>query len=229
MGVEGSRRGGKQGDYLLERIAIVTIGGLGSYVQWWSQGARGARSGAARRRGFPQDDPRPWWRVRGHSFDRLHRVFSVMNGNVNGSWSVRSRGLPRAEVRIHVYLPLLALTSLLASRLGDFPVRVSLIGCLVLLLSIVLHELARAIVARRMGGRSDLVVLGPIGGWAEPDLPADPPAHVLTALAGATSYLVMCVAAGCVLATGRGEHVVGLLSPFLASVCLRRDVAPFVF
>jgi Zn-dependent protease len=121
------------------------------------------------------------------------------------------------EIRLHLHLPLLALVVLLfaslpdalppqlGSRLPAITVPSALLGLAVLLFSVILHEAARAAVARRVGGRTNLVVLGPFGGWSHPHLPSDPPAHLVTAVAGPLIYLALLVSAACGLALS-GEH-----------------------
>ncbi|HMO86039.1 MAG TPA: M50 family metallopeptidase, partial [Lacipirellulaceae bacterium] len=68
--------------------------------------------------------------------------------------------------------------------------------------------------AHRVGERSSLIILGPTGGWAQPHLPADPPAHLMTAISGPLTYFVLAVAAGCGLALAGDRDVLRLLSPF---------------
>jgi Zn-dependent protease len=93
-------------------------------------------------------------------------------------------------------------------------VAAALIGLGVLLASVMIHEIVRALIAERVGGRTNLIVLGPTGGWAHPQLPADPPAHLVTAMSGPLTYLALVVAGGCALAVA-GEHdLVKLLTPF---------------
>jgi Zn-dependent protease len=152
---------------------------------------------------------------------RAGGAFGTMNRSATGSWSLglgRWRGV---EVRLHLHFPLLALAVLLVASLPQFtlairplPVRTALLGLAILLGSVVLHELARSLVARRVGGRTNLIVLGPTGGWAQPNLPSDPPAHLVTALAGPLTYLAIIVAAACGLAAAGEENLLQLFSPF---------------
>jgi Zn-dependent protease len=94
------------------------------------------------------------------------------------------------------------------------PVRTSLLGLAVLLASVVIHEIVRAAIAARVGGRTNLIVLGPTGGWAQPHLPADPPAHVITAISGPLTYLALIVSSGCALAAAGETDLIHLLQPF---------------
>lgn len=145
-----------------------------------------------------------------------------MNRSAAGSWSLRLGRWRGVEVRLHVHFPLLALFALLYATLSlkypfiveSVPVSAALLGLGILLASVLLHEAARALVARRVGGRTNLVVLGPIGGWASPHLPADPPAHLVTALVGPLTYLAIVVAAACGLAFSGEENLLPLFSLF---------------
>lgn len=126
------------------------------------------------------------------------------------------------EIRLHVHFPLLALVVLLAAstplpHLAGLPqtaVPQALAGLAILLASVALHETVRSLAARRMGGRTTLVVLGPSGGWVQPQLPSDPPAHLVTALAGPLTYLAIVVSAACGLAAAGEENLLTLFSPF---------------
>jgi Zn-dependent protease len=145
-----------------------------------------------------------------------------MNRSAAGSWSLRLGRWRGVEVRLHVHFPLLALAVLLYATLSlkyafvVAPVSMSaaLLGLGILLTSVALHEAARAMVARRVGGRTNLVVLGPIGGWANPHLPPDPPAHLVTAIVGPLTYLAIAVAAACGLAFAGEENLLPLFSLF---------------
>ena len=145
-----------------------------------------------------------------------------MTRSAAGSWSLRLGRWRGVEVRFHLHFPLLALVVLLAASLPpqaylvlpQIPIRQALAGLGILLASVVLHEAARALVARRVGGRTNLIVLGPTGGWAQPHLPSDPPAHLVTAVAGPLTYLAILVAAACGLAAAGEENLLQLFSPF---------------
>ena len=145
-----------------------------------------------------------------------------MNRSAAGSWSLRLGRWRGVEVRLHVHFPLLALAVLLYATLPlkylfvlpPVPVGAAMLGLGILLASVALHESARALVARRVGGRTSLIVLGPIGGWASPHLPADPPAHLVTAIVGPLTYLALVVAAACGLAFSGEENLLPLFSLF---------------
>jgi Zn-dependent protease len=145
-----------------------------------------------------------------------------MNRTAAGSWSLRLGRWRGVEVRLHLHFPLLALVLLLAASMPShfmlglprMNVPAVLMGLAILLASVILHEAARALVARRVGGRTNLIVLGPTGGWAQPHLPADPPAHLVTAVAGPLTYLAIIVTAAVGLAAAGEQNLLNLFSPF---------------
>jgi Zn-dependent protease len=137
-----------------------------------------------------------------------------MDPTAVSDWTLVCYRKPGFEVRLAVHFPLLALVSLWVCSEFGVPARIALLAPTVLLLSVACHELARCLVARRMGGKTRQVVLGPLGGWVSPELPDDPPAHLLTALAGPTAYLTLVVLAACGLTTVGATNLVGLLAPF---------------
>ena len=109
-------------------------------------------------------------------------------------------------------LPLLALVGLLLATSSDLTPRVVAWAMVVLVVSVACHEVVRVIAASRVGGHGDAIVLGPVGGWTKLHLPADPPAHIATALAGPTTFFVLMVLAGCGLALTGDQHVLRLLN-----------------
>src|SRR5437762_8641649 len=61
------------------------------------------------------------------------------------------------------------------------------IAWLILLASVILHELGHLLLAVRAGGNVSLVVLGPFGGMHPADLPREPHREVAVAMAGPVS------------------------------------------
>jgi Zn-dependent protease len=150
-----------------------------------------------------------------------------MPAGAPGSWSLRIGRWRGIEFRVHLYLPLVALAALLvasnydqylsveeASRVPLGSINAAFMAIGILTASVLLHELARAAIAKRVGGRTNLIVLGPTGGWSQPHLPSDPPAHLVTALSGPLTYLALLVAAGCGLALAGEHNLLQLLKPF---------------
>lgn len=134
--------------------------------------------------------------------------------SAHGNWSLCIGRWREAEVRLHVLLPLVALSAFFLTRnieqldephLGHFDERLVGWALLVLLVSVALHDLARLVTALRVGGQASAIVLGPIGGLSKVQLPADPPAHLITAMAGPITSFAILVVAACGLALS-GNH-----------------------
>jgi len=126
-------------------------------------------------------------------------------------WSLcigRWRGV---QIRLHVLFPLLALALLLAVNSGAVNAEKTTCAFSVLFVSVALHELVRIITAARVGGHTKAIVLAPPGGWTRLHLPVDPPAHLVTALAGPLTFFVLMVVAACGLALAGDRNVLRLL------------------
>lgn len=143
----------------------------------------------------------------------------------------RWRGI---DVRVHILFPVLALSALLLTKdfnrihaeaesvittegylipltFGGANTRLVCLALVVLFVSVALHEIVRLLAVRRVGGHATSLVLGPIGGLSRIHLPADPPAHLLTGLAGPAVAAILMVLAGCGLAFGGDRSVLQLL------------------
>src|SRR5207248_2419203 len=70
---------------------------------------------------------------------------------------------------------------------------------LILFVSVLLHEFGHCFAARSVGGDAQEVLLWPLGGLANVDVPARPLAHFLTAAAGPAVNIVLAVLAGLLL------------------------------
>src|SRR5262249_22702155 len=71
---------------------------------------------------------------------------------------------------------------------------------LILAVSTLLHEFGHCFAARAVNGDASEVMLWPLGGLANVDLPQNPRAHFLTAAAGPAVNLLICVACAALLA-----------------------------
>lgn len=83
----------------------------------------------------------------------------------------------------------------------------------VLLASLLLHELAHATAAIRVGGKVDAIVVGPVGGLVPPRVPDEPEVHLFVALAGPIVHLLLAVVAAIVLAANGDTQLLALLNP----------------
>jgi stage IV sporulation protein FB len=105
-----------------------------------------------------------------------------------------------------------------------------LLASLILLASVVVHELGHGIAAWQLGGGMDLVVLGPLGGMNPPHVPHEPQREVIAALAGPLANLLMMLALTPALIVQNVDlgqilkqplHPAGLLSGSLPLVCVK--------
>ena len=134
---------------------------------------------------------------------------------VTRNWSLCIGRWREAEVRLHVLFPLVTLCAFYATRNAQ-RIDERFVGwaLLVLLVSVSLHELARVVTAFRVGGQASSLVIGPMGGFSKLQLPPDPPAHLLTAMAGPLVSFALLVVAACGLALSGNRDVLKLfMSP----------------
>jgi Zn-dependent protease len=83
----------------------------------------------------------------------------------------------------------------------------------VLFVSVLVHELAHLGVARRLGGGSDEIVLGPLGGMAPLRSPPDAQADCLVHLAGPIVNLAISLCAGLLIVIVVDQSLIPLLHP----------------
>jgi stage IV sporulation protein FB len=111
------------------------------------------------------------------------------------SWSINLGRWRGVQVRLHAFFLGLAVLALyLSSRhphQGYFPDSLLLLG--ILLVSVLLHEIAHAVAAVRVGGHADQIVLWPLGGLAAPQVPREPALEIVTALAGPLVNVLICL------------------------------------
>jgi Zn-dependent protease len=101
------------------------------------------------------------------------------------------------QVKVHVLFPFIAIAVILREVLGKNPTPVpggwidASIVMSLFFLCILLHEFGHCFAARSVGGDANEVLLWPLGGLANVDLPYQPRAHFLTAAAGPATNLVL--------------------------------------
>ncbi len=86
--------------------------------------------------------------------------------------------------------------------------------CLLILLgSVLVHELGHLLVTRRLGGNLEELVLGPLGGLGTGPLGLEPTAELVAVLAGPLVNLAICFASALLLAGQGGVSLMGLMNP----------------
>ncbi len=117
------------------------------------------------------------------------------------AWSFPLGRLFGVTIRIHWLFPFVALAVILHAAFGKHPGGTpfppglwidATILMLLLFLSVLWHEYAHCFSARALGGEATEVLLWPLGGLANVDLPHRPRAHFLCAFAGPASNLLLC-------------------------------------
>jgi hypothetical protein len=113
------------------------------------------------------------------------------------SWSIPLVRIFGIQVKIHWLLPFISLGLILRAAMRSNPppipgawVDVTVVAAIALF-SIFIHEMAHCFVGRAVGGDANEVLLWPLGGLANVDLPHQARAHLLTAAAGPASNAIL--------------------------------------
>jgi stage IV sporulation protein FB len=179
----------------------------------------------------PLPDPHPLgeglgegWTKRFLDFPRLTDFPSVetsrvvMLGCSVQRWSVSLGRWAGIQVRLHIFFMVFAGLAIAFSTVPDLDILGDgLLTLAVVLASVVLHEMAHAAAAIRVGGKVDAIVLGPVGGLVSPRVPDEPEVHLTVALAGPIVHLALVVAAAAALACAGYGGILGLLNPLIPS------------
>jgi len=126
-------------------------------------------------------------------------------------WSIglgRWWGIP---VRLHIFFIVFAVLALAFNASEQLTAGV--VTVVVLLASLLLHEAAHALAALRVGGKVDVIVVGPMGGLVSPRVPDEPEIHLFVAMAGPIVHLSLVVLAAVALAISGHPNILGLLYP----------------
>jgi Zn-dependent protease len=130
------------------------------------------------------------------------------------AWSLSLGRCHGVRVRLHVFFLLFAVQALYMASLTEdremiFFAAASLV---ILLASVILHELGHCLAAMHLGGQPEVVVLWPLGGLNPPYVPHEPQLELMTALAGPAVNLLIMLLIGPLLLAG-GQDLLGLLMP----------------
>jgi Zn-dependent protease len=114
-------------------------------------------------------------------------------------WSIPLGRLFGINVRVHILYPVLVLVLVLRvvyKTPKDYPSTAwldVLILAGLLLVSVIFHEFGHCFAARRQQGEATEILIWPLGGLANIDVPHTPWAHFFTAAAGPIVNLALCV------------------------------------
>jgi Zn-dependent protease len=130
------------------------------------------------------------------------------------AWSFPLGRLFGITIRVHWLFPFVALGYVLHVAFGKnegakYPENAWVDACilmLILFVSVLLHEFGHCFAARSVHGDAQEVLLWPLGGLANVEVPHRPRAHFLTAAGGPAVNLLLCVGAALLLlvASDRG-------------------------
>lgn len=146
------------------------------------------------------------------------------------AWSVNLGRWGGVRVRLHAFFLLMGVFAVyLGTRTPDQEMAwYGLLTVAILLLSVLLHELAHCFVAFRLGGRADLIMIGPFGGLAPITIPHEPRFELYVAVAGPLVNASICTIVAPLLYFMGGVNVVGLLNPLIPDAIVEGP-PPIVF
>lgn len=117
------------------------------------------------------------------------------------SWNINLGRWAGVQIRLHALFLVMALLALVAAGREQKSDGLAHYGVFfaVLLVSVSLHELAHAVMARRLGGKLDQIVLWPLGGLTRPKFVNAPLRDAAVAVAGPAVNLLLALGAGLAL------------------------------
>ena len=129
------------------------------------------------------------------------------------SWSLNLFPVRGVPIRLHAFFLFFGVLAIYLGTHGPDggTLAVSLAALGVLFVSVLLHELGHALVAARLGGYMDQIVIGPLGGLVPPRIPLGPQVELFVASAGPATNLAICTLAAPILSLA-GVNPLGLLS-----------------
>jgi Zn-dependent protease len=137
-----------------------------------------------------------------------------MVGRHAASWSLQIGRFAGVPVLLHFFF-LMFVVLTFAVTLRDDMLKVGLLTLAVLLASVLLHELAHAWAAIRLGGQVDRIVIGPFGGLCSPRVPDEPEIQAFVALAGPLVNLSLAVVAAAALSLGTNVNLLDFVNPIV--------------
>lgn len=132
-------------------------------------------------------------------------------------WSFSLGRWAGVHVRLHVFFMLLAVIALYLALKSNDPEMLwyAAAGLVILLVSVLAHEIGHCVAARRMGGHADQIVVWPLGGLAHVNLSHQPQEELVTSVVGPLVNMAICMLAApaILLSTADPLDVVKLLNP----------------
>jgi Zn-dependent protease len=131
------------------------------------------------------------------------------------NWSLNLGEWCGVQVRLHAFFLLFAVFTLYLSTRDQAAAGMGYAGPLILIilfLSVLAHEVGHSFAAFKVGGSTEQIVLGPLGGFTQPTVPHEPQHELLTALAGPLVNLAIWLLTAPLLGLA-GVELTGLLNP----------------
>lgn len=129
-------------------------------------------------------------------------------------WSVSLGRWWNVHVRLHLFFFLFAVFAIhISTSTALVPNWVGYACPVLLFASVLLHEIGHVLVARKLGGQADEVVIGPLGGLSAIRVPYEPHSELVAIMAGTLVSASICFvcALSLVLLQGNSEELVHLL------------------
>ena len=116
-------------------------------------------------------------------------------------WSVSLGRWWNVHVRLHMFFFLFAAFVLyLTSHNFDEPNWLGVMCAIVCFFSVLLHEIGHVVVARRLGGVADEIVIGPLGGLSAVRVPYEPHSELVAIMSGTLVNAAVCFISALTLA-----------------------------
>jgi Zn-dependent protease len=131
------------------------------------------------------------------------------------SWNISLGRWSGVQVRLHVFFVLFAVVALhLATKTpNDQLLWLTLTGLGLLLASVLAHEFGHCLMARRLGGHADQILIWPFGGLTSPSVPHEPHNELAVAVAGPFVNLAACAVIASLLMIVFHQPLTPLLNP----------------
>lgn len=132
------------------------------------------------------------------------------------TWSIGLGRWGPVEVRLHLFLLLFAALTMLLScvdKQATDLAPVAAFALVILVASVILHEFGHYVVASRLGGGTEALILGPFGGLVPVRVPHDPRGELFANLAGPATNLVIAIVCLVPLCWSDGLSMTQLANP----------------
>src|SRR4051812_33959299 len=119
--------------------------------------------------------------------------FSPDSMNDSSNWSLHLGRWRRAHIRVHALFVAVAVFVLYLSTSGarQESIGYGVLAVAILFFSVLAHELAHVYTALRVGGSLERIVIGPLGGLSQAEVPRESQGELIATLAGPVMNLAI--------------------------------------